>query len=166
MTNPSPSVTEELERLAALHKSGMLTDEEFKALKARLLNPQSIAVTPTKEQRSLFKQIVLWSGVCFVAFIVSAYVNAEYPEVFLAGLPKCDSPEARKMVERTVEESSVGLARGRKIIQWISDASQDQATSTMVRCYARVMLNAGGETGMAYAFEEKGDDIFINVEFR
>ena len=101
-----------------------------------------------------------------MAFIIFAYVNAEYPEVFLSGLPKCDSPEARKMVERTVEENSVGLARGRKIIQWISDASREPATPSSVRCYARVSLNVGGEAGMAYGFEKKGDQILINVEFR
>lgn len=165
MTNPSPSITDELERLAALHKSGVLTDDEFRAQKARLLNPAPVSAAPPKKPRSLFKRIVLWTGLGVVAFVIFAYINAEYPEVFLSGLPKCDSPEARKMVERTVEENSVGLARGRRIIQWISDNSNEPATSDSVRCRARVALNAGGESDMAYAFEEKGDQILINVNF-
>jgi Uncharacterized membrane-associated protein len=33
-----PDITAELEKLAKLHKQGVLTDEEFKAAKAKLLN--------------------------------------------------------------------------------------------------------------------------------
>jgi hypothetical protein len=38
---PSPSLDdlERLERLAGLHKSGVLTDEEFATMKTRLVNP-------------------------------------------------------------------------------------------------------------------------------
>ena len=36
-SRPGPSRTEELERLASLHASGALTDEEFAAAKAELL---------------------------------------------------------------------------------------------------------------------------------
>lgn len=37
-SSEKPDVTAELERLAKLHKDGILDDEEFKAAKARLLN--------------------------------------------------------------------------------------------------------------------------------
>ena len=35
---PAPSMSDELERLAALHENGTLSDDEFTAAKAKLLN--------------------------------------------------------------------------------------------------------------------------------
>ncbi len=35
-----PSLSEELERLAALHGAGALSDDEFQAAKARLIEPE------------------------------------------------------------------------------------------------------------------------------
>ena len=164
MTTPSTGIADELERLAALHKSGVLTDDEFKAQKAKVLNPQPVAAAPPPEKAKSGSGKI-WLLLIVAGLIAYFYVDSEYPELFLSGLPKCDSREAKKMVERTVEDDSVGLARGRRIIQWLRDDSRTASTLAKVQCHARVALNVGGETGMAYTFEKKGDQILINVEF-
>lgn len=168
MTNSTAGIADELERLAALHKSGVLTDDEFAAQKTKVLDPQPAPVEaappPPKKKSGAGK----WGWIA-AAVIVAGYfyIDSEYPETFMRGLPQCDTPAARKIVERTVEENSVGLARGRRIIQWLrDDSSKYVQTVDQVSCHARVSLNVGGETGMAYTFEKKGTGIMINVEFR
>lgn len=166
MTSPPTSIADELERLAALHKSGVLTDDEFKAQKAKVLNPPPVVVEaappPAKEKSGSGK---IWLFLIAAGAIAYLYVDSEYPEMFMSGLPKCDSREAKKLVERTVEDNSVGLARGRKIIEWLRDDSRTASTLTKVQCHARVALNVGGETGMGYAFEKRGEQTMIHVEF-
>ncbi|BBE72958.1 SHOCT domain-containing protein [Oharaeibacter diazotrophicus] len=164
MTNPHLSATDELERLAALHRSGALNDAEFATQKAKVLNsPAAPAVE--RKPKSRFRRVLKWTGVAVAGFLVFAYVNAEYPELFLSGLPKCDSPEARKMVERTVEDESVGLYRGRRIVQWLGSQATEDSSPNLVRCRGRVSLNAGGESYLKYVFQKKDDGIYISVKF-
>lgn len=165
MTNPHTGLADELERLAALHKAGVLTDDEFKAQKARLLNPTPVAAPPVQKSRSVLGRVVKWTGIAALAFVVFPFFNAEYPELFLPGLPTCDASAARTMIENTVEENSVGLAQGRRIIRWVVSPTTVSSTVNAVRCHARVALSAGGERDMAYAFEKKDNGIMINVEF-
>lgn len=163
MSSAANSVVDELERLAALHKLGVLTDSEFQAQKAKLLSPQVVEAAPQPAKKSGSGK---WGWIA-LAVLGAAYfyADSEYPELFMSGLPRCDSREARKMVERTVEENSVGLARGRRVIAWLADNSDGTPTPISVQCRARVSLNVGGETGMAYVFEKKGDQTMISVEF-
>ncbi len=164
MTNPHPSATDELERLAALHRSGALTDAEFATQKAKVLNSPAVPSVERKP-KSRFRRTLKWTGFAVAGFLVFAYVNAEYPELFLSGLPKCDSPEARKMVERTVEEESVGLFRGRRIVQWLGSQTTEDSSPNFVQCRAQVSLNTGGETYLGYIFQKKDDGTYISVEF-
>ncbi|ESY03820.1 hypothetical protein X753_19860 [Mesorhizobium sp. LNJC399B00] len=152
-------VAQELERLAALRASGVLTEKEFAQQKASVLSGKPD--TRKKGRLSIFWLVIMLGGAA-----AYYYVN-EHPEALLTGLPTCNSTEARNMVENMIAENSTGLDQGRKIVRWLGDSSsKSQPNPKVVVCRARVSLNSNIETGMNYKFEQGDDDkVYISADF-
>ncbi|MFT4091538.1 MAG: SHOCT domain-containing protein [Asticcacaulis sp.] len=68
MSQPDQDELDKLERLAALHRDGTLTDEEFEREKARLLNPPPPPPVPPKKSGS--------AGILILSLLVMAGVIA------------------------------------------------------------------------------------------
>lgn len=154
MSDDARSVTEQLERLAALRERGALTEDEFQNQKQAVLAGSGKA----KRKKRWWPRLLL--GIAGLVGLAVAIIDAATPDT----APECNSSAAESYVKDAVANAPSSRVLN---LQLLSLASQEQISfdeaSGERRCRATAAFNTGIQK-ITYRFFKQAKDASYLVE--
>lgn len=145
------SEVDELEKLAALKDKGILSEDEFNAKKAEILNTGS---SKPKKSRGLLWKIPL--ALIGLAGLLNAFGLGGHSKL------KCDTGDAKTTLKGAFDQSQFARTLNLSAIDVndITEKNRDDKTGTL-SCRATITMNTTKKVPVSYKIEQHNDGKFL-----